>query len=193
MLAEARRRVPAATFHEADAEALPLADGTLDAVVSNFGLHHFPFPARALAEMRRVLRPGGRLAATVWAAPEDNPAWRCVHQAIAAHGDPAVDLPTSPHGRLNRIADCTALLRAAGWTAEQIAVRVVSGHWRLETPEDLIAGFLAGTVRTAALIATQPAAAQAAIRAAVADAVRAHHRDGAYVVPTAAILISAPA
>ncbi|MBI3517098.1 MAG: methyltransferase domain-containing protein [Proteobacteria bacterium] len=192
MLAEARRRVPTATFQEGDAEALPLPDEAVDAVVSNFGLHHFPFPLRALAEMRRVLRPGGRLAATVWAAPDANPAWRFVHEAIAAHGCLAVDPPIAPHGRLNRVEDCAALLRAAGWTPDHDSVRQVSGVWRLAAADDLIAGFLAGTVRTAALIRSQPPAAEAAIRTAVAAAVRACPRDdGGYLVPTTAILISA--
>jgi len=44
----------------ATAEALPLADGTVDAVISSLVLCTVPDPARALAEVRRVLRPGGR-------------------------------------------------------------------------------------------------------------------------------------
>ena len=44
MVAEAVRRHPELVFHEADAEALPFDDGRFDAVVINFGVHHFPFP-----------------------------------------------------------------------------------------------------------------------------------------------------
>jgi ubiquinone/menaquinone biosynthesis C-methylase UbiE len=49
-------------FMQADATALPFVDGSFDVVVSRFALHHFEDPAVPIAEMRRVLRPGGRLA-----------------------------------------------------------------------------------------------------------------------------------
>jgi SAM-dependent methyltransferase len=49
-------------FTRGDAEALALADGSFDAVLCECSLCTFPNKPRALAEMRRVLRPGGRLA-----------------------------------------------------------------------------------------------------------------------------------
>lgn len=64
MLRAARRRLKAARnveFRHGDLEALPIDDGRLDAAVAVLVLHHVPEPARALAEARRALRPGGRL------------------------------------------------------------------------------------------------------------------------------------
>jgi SAM-dependent methyltransferase len=49
------------TFQVADAEALPFADGTFDCVCSMGVLHHTPDTPRAVAEIYRVLKPGGRL------------------------------------------------------------------------------------------------------------------------------------
>jgi ubiquinone/menaquinone biosynthesis C-methylase UbiE len=49
-------------FMQADATKLPFVDGSFDVVVSRFALHHFADPTVPMAEMRRVLRPGGRLA-----------------------------------------------------------------------------------------------------------------------------------
>ena len=60
-----------------DAERLELPDASVDAVVCRWGLMLMADPAACLAEVLRVLRPGGRLAAVVWGAPEDNP-WPAV-------------------------------------------------------------------------------------------------------------------
>lgn len=67
MLAEARRKFSAApeiTFERAESLALPAADASFDAVFANMYLHHTPDPAAAIAEMARLLRPGGRLVIT---------------------------------------------------------------------------------------------------------------------------------
>ena len=65
MLAIARQRAAdlgrAVDFREGDAEHLPFDDASFDTVVCAFSLCTIPSPAAALAEMRRVLRPGGRL------------------------------------------------------------------------------------------------------------------------------------
>jgi SAM-dependent methyltransferase len=55
-----------------DGEALELEDGTFDAVVSRLGIMYFPDKARALAEQRRVLRPGGRVGAIVFSEGDRN-------------------------------------------------------------------------------------------------------------------------
>ena len=62
MLAEARRTGGAARYEVMDAEALDLAEGSFDAVISLCAVIHFPDIGRAIGEMHRVLRPGGRLA-----------------------------------------------------------------------------------------------------------------------------------
>jgi SAM-dependent methyltransferase len=51
-------------------ERLPFADGAFDRVVSRFGLMLFDDPAAGLDEVRRVTRPGGRVALAVWSVPE---------------------------------------------------------------------------------------------------------------------------
>jgi demethylmenaquinone methyltransferase/2-methoxy-6-polyprenyl-1,4-benzoquinol methylase len=62
MLERARRKAPAIDWVEGDALALPFADGSFDAVTIGFGLRNLADPARGLAELRRVLRPRGRVA-----------------------------------------------------------------------------------------------------------------------------------
>jgi len=70
MLDVARAADPAVEWIEADATALPLADDAFDIVLCQQGLQFMPDPAAALAEMRRVLAPGGRLTVSVWRPSE---------------------------------------------------------------------------------------------------------------------------
>ena len=60
------RTGPAVEWIEADVEDLPLPDGTVDVVLSAFGLIFAPRPEVALRQLTRVLVPGGRLAFTAW-------------------------------------------------------------------------------------------------------------------------------
>ncbi len=75
MLAVARRNAPAIVWRQGLAEALPYDAGRFDAVVSQFGLMFFDDRRRALQEMLRVLRPGGRLAVAVWDRLETSPGY----------------------------------------------------------------------------------------------------------------------
>jgi SAM-dependent methyltransferase len=75
MLAVARRKHAKIEWHDGRAEALPFADASFDAVVSQFGLMFFDDRVAALREMRRVLRPGGRMAVAVCDALENSPGY----------------------------------------------------------------------------------------------------------------------
>jgi ubiquinone/menaquinone biosynthesis C-methylase UbiE len=62
----ARTQTPQADFRVADAMALPFADNEFDIVASALVINFIPNRAKALNEMRRVLRPGGIVAAYLW-------------------------------------------------------------------------------------------------------------------------------
>lgn len=68
MLSVARQKAPAIAFEEGNVEALPFHDQHFDAVTCQFGLMFFPDRRKAIREMMRVLKPGGRLAVAVWDA-----------------------------------------------------------------------------------------------------------------------------
>jgi ubiquinone/menaquinone biosynthesis C-methylase UbiE len=186
MLSVARAAQPQIRFEEGDAEALPFAGASFDAVVSNFGVHHVPDPVQALAQARRVLRPGGRMAFTSWAAPAESIAWRLLFDAIAAHGDlDAAQTPPSGGG-LRTPEDLLRVLDAVGFAETE--ARRVAGEWRFAAAGDLVEGFRRGTVRTAALIEAQPAAALPAIEAAIAKGAETYRQPDGFAVATVAIL-----
>lgn len=82
MLAVARERARAlgidnVEFKQLELEWIDLPTASVDAVLCRWGVMLAVDPSAALREMRRVLAPGGRLAAAVWSAPEENP-WATV-------------------------------------------------------------------------------------------------------------------
>lgn len=69
MVEEGRKRHPDLTFVQGDAMKLPFADGEFDAVTISFGLRNVQQPKVAIAEMRRVLKPGGRVVICEFSRP----------------------------------------------------------------------------------------------------------------------------
>jgi SAM-dependent methyltransferase len=185
MVVIARSAHPEVVVTEGDAENLPYPDSTFHAVVSSFGIHHVPRPELALAECKRVLKPGGRIAFTVWATPEENIAWSLVFDAIARHGNrSAAGAP--PPGALNRIDQCVRALEAAGFVDR--SAEIVRAEWYLANADALIAALSAGTVRMAALIAAQEPSALAAIAGDIDSQAERFRRDQNLAIPIAAVL-----
>ena len=90
----------AVEWRQADALQLPFPDAAFDAVVCQFGVMFFPDRAKAYAEARRVLRPGGSYLFNVWDRIEDNEFADVVTQSLANcfPEDPPRFLARTPHG-----------------------------------------------------------------------------------------------
>src|SRR4051812_10488069 len=191
MLAIARGLHSGIEFKTGDAEALPFADGIFDAVISNFGIHHVEHPERAIAEARRVLAPGGTFAFTVWAAAEDNTAWRIIFDAVRACGRLDVPMPAGNDATATR-ENFSRLLGDAGFGPATLRSKLLTCDWLLPPDADLVSIFETGTVRMATLLRGQGNALPA-VRRHVSEALQSNLRDGMIVVPTRAWLISAKA
>lgn len=99
MLAVLRRLCPGAVPHQASADRLPLADAAVDAVLVADAWHWFPHE-RAVAEVRRVLRPGGWLG-LVWNVPKPAERWELELAGVdpdrkGLEPDPEPGLPFPP-------------------------------------------------------------------------------------------------
>ncbi|MBL3705991.1 methyltransferase domain-containing protein [Sulfitobacter sp. BDSS02] len=191
MLDLARTAVPDTRFVHGDAMNLTFPDASYDAVTIGFGMPHVPEPPRVLAEARRVLRPGGRIAFSIWCGPEMDGAFGYVFGAIRAHGSPDVVLPPGPGA--NDYADpriAYPVLEAAGFA--EFSCDPVASCWHVNDPGLAFEFFRDGTARGGALLRPQPEAHARAIRAAVVERVLQKHGEGPqWTVPMPAVVISA--
>ena len=190
MVELARSQNPEIEFREGDAEALPFAEASFDAVVMNFGMLHLAQPERAVAEAFRVLRAGGRFAFTVWAKPEEAVGFGIILDAIRKHGNPDVPLPPGPpFFRFSDASECDKVLKIAGF--RNVDVRKVPQVWRFSASGLLFEAFRTGSVRTQALLRAQSATALAAIRDAVGRVAGEYENHGTVEIPMPAVLATA--
>ncbi len=93
-----------------DAEQMTFADASFDLITAAFVLFFLPDPERAVAEFRRLLRPGGVVAVSTWA--ENDARWAWEGQLLAAAGTPQRRAMHRPFSRAEEVVD---LLTGAGF------------------------------------------------------------------------------
>lgn len=188
ILGLARRLHPGIRFQLADAAELPFGSAEFDAVVAGFLVPHLPDHISALAEFCRVLKPGGTVALSTWGSPERVPLLGLVGAAVAAAGATAPpELPSGPpFFHYSDEETLTGLLRNARLTAVELGTH--SFVHRVPSADALWDGVLAGSVRTAALVAGQPVAVRAKIRAAFDELAAAYRADGALELPVSVLV-----
>ena len=165
LLAIARERLPEADLREADMESLPFGDAAFDAVT---GVNAFQFagdPRQALCEAARVTRPGGRLVASLFAAPERSQG-TVAHQAMTALIPPERAADHAPYA-LSAPGNLEASLVSAGLTLD--ASGEVICHWRYADMDEAIRALLCSAGGARAAESAGPAAVRSALRAALAQ------------------------
>ena len=188
MVSEARALHPGIQFSEGDAEAMPFGDGEFEAVVSNFGLRHFPHPERALAEAFRVLVPGGRFAASDWIPP--GAYGTLIHDALeaAGHGDAPPAMVPPPYNFADP-AVFGSLLEAAGFSAP--AMREISFPSRFPSAAHLLDTIYKGSVNVRKRLEALGAEARDKVDRAIVEIAARHERNGVIEIPAKALIASA--
>lgn len=162
----AQKLVPDGRFLQGDAQVLPFAANSFDAVVCGYGLMHLPMPAAALGEMLRVLRPGCRAAMSVWDA--SGAGFTLVYEAVRARGTLDIGLPHGPDffqfGTPGRMQ---AGLTEAGFV--DVVAQSLSQNWHVASADRYIESILSGTVRARAVLAAQTGTSAAGVRSYIAD------------------------
>jgi SAM-dependent methyltransferase len=118
------RKLLPGTFEVGDSMAMPFADGAFDVVASALVIHFIPDRAKAFAEMKRVLAPGGLVGGYTWkrTATADYAAYAPVLRGAEHIGGVAMRSPVVPEGTVEGM---TASLNAAGFTdASAIEIEV---------------------------------------------------------------------
>ena len=194
MVALAQRKWPGIEFMEGDAEKLALPDAAFDAVMMNFGVLHLANPDRAIAECFRVLRPGGRLAFTVWEPPPRTVPFAIVLEAVQMHGILNIGVPPGPP--MFRFADsheASRVLGEVGFANVEFAALPIT--LSLAEPDALFQIMLEAGVRTSGLLKAQTPAALDAIRDHMSQRVTSYrlpsHTEPRDILPMPAVLITA--
>jgi SAM-dependent methyltransferase len=180
MVEVARSRYPDVRFEEANAEQLPFDAESFDAVVSNFVVHHLARPQVVFEQVRRVLKPGGRFAFTVFADPEAQSSIGAFFAAVDEHHE----LEELPHGPLFGVTDLDlygSLLRAAGLTEPAFEFHKIT--WRTETLDPVLQSFW-----TWGAMHALPQELQDRIEAATREGLEMYRQGDGYALPHEVLL-----
>jgi SAM-dependent methyltransferase len=166
------------------ADDLPFPDASFDSVSVRFGYMFFPDLAQATAEFVRVLKPGGRLCASVWVKPEANPWTTIAMQAIAAEVAPAPTDPDRPNmyrcaapGYISALYEDAGLREVDEWDVEvevELVTRSPEEYWEMISEHVSLA---------AAALRQVDEPARNRIRATAVARVSAYEKEGMVRVP----------
>jgi ubiquinone/menaquinone biosynthesis C-methylase UbiE len=177
-------------WRQGDAAALPFDDAAFDVVLCQQGLQFLPDKPAALAEMHRVLAPGGRMAHCLWRAIAHSPYTKACVEALTRHLGAASASRIEAPFALGDAEALRGLIAGAGFGA--IAFHDADFTRRMLPPEQSIPGQLASTP-VGPEFAALDASARAAIVADITEAVAAYRVPDGLAIPQGAYVALATA
>jgi SAM-dependent methyltransferase len=171
MLARARAAAPTegatVQWQEADAAAMPFQAATFDAVLCQAGFQYFTDRQQAAREMRRVLKPDGRLVVVVWRALAHSPGFAALEAALERHvGAAAAAVMRSPFVFGDATDELRGLLSQAGFGRVRVSADVRMA--RFASPQALVRHQVAGSPLATHLAQADDAVLDAVVRDVVA-------------------------
>ena len=173
-----------------DASAIDRPDASFDVVACRMGLMFTPDPSAALAEIRRILAPAGRVGALTWAGMEHNPWMTCVGMAAMMNGLVSGGPPVGPGSifSLGDPAELESLVKGAGFVdvkVEEFAITFRADD--IDSHVDLVSS-LAGPLAAAFEAATPEQ--HAAVRRTAAGLAAQYVTDDGVEIPGRALLLT---
>lgn len=180
-----RRGIRNYTAVAGDAAALPFTDNEFDAILCRMGVMFFSNPVADVREVIRVLKPGGKLSAAVWAEPAKNPWATTIAGVLHTMLDLAVPGPDLPGiFRFSVPGALVALLQSAGLRA--VEGREVLGDLTFDSPEQYWAYMTDVAPPVTLALRAADAGTRAQVQTATRAAARGFMREGRVVFPWSA-------
>ena len=195
MLAVARRKAAAlnvsnVTFRTADITALPFESDAFDAVTSRFCLMFLPEIPKALAEIARVLKPAGYLAAAVWSAPDKNPFITIPMKVLGSYLTLPPPDPEQPGiFRLARQGDLSGMAERAGLRV--LEDEELTGESRFDSADEYYDSLMDMAAPIQPLFAKLSADDQASAQAEIKREAERYRRGNGIVLPMAIRIVAA--
>lgn len=193
MLELASHHAPGAALCQTELPYLPFPDGSFDAAVANFVINHVGHPGAAIGELHRVVRPGGRLAVTIWPYPAPHQQlWSRIFDEAGV--ERPADLPTlAPERDFPRTREGLADLLGRTGLFTDIRCRTLTWTHRTD-PDAWWCGPASGLGTLGVLMQRQSPGTIDRIRQQYDLRITAHREaDGQLALPAAALLASAVA
>jgi ubiquinone/menaquinone biosynthesis C-methylase UbiE len=195
MLAAARRKATSRglanmTFQTGDVTSLPFEANSFDAITSRFCLMFLPEIPKAAAEIARVLKPGGWVAAAVWSAPEKNPSIGLSMMAIKQVIELPPPDPTAPGiFRLAKPGDLAGMLQQAGLI--DVTDQEFLADWSYASADEYYTSLMDIAAPIQNLMARLSPAQTQEVRRLITQAITPYQKDNHIVFPFAVRIVAA--